>query len=128
MSRLNPMRLKPLLPYWACIALWAAFGPLGAAPAACRRWGRACLEAGLTLAGLLLLSGPLLLEEVSIGGQKMGASIANGLVDSSSWPWQAAGSALMFSMALGLWVSDLWRIRAWHGRKFDPLLDSTTEM
>ena len=108
MSRLNPTRRKPLLPYWLCVALWATMGPLGAAPAACRHWKRACLEAALTLGGLQALFSSSLL------GAPLDPPRA----------WLGAG---LLALSSSLWIGDFWRMRAWHGRKFDPLLDSTTE-
>lgn len=107
MSRLNPARAKPILPYWACLALWAALGPLGAAPAACRRWARACCESSLALAGALCAR--------------------RACVDPSADPALAWLAAALLGLSIALWVGDLWRLASWHGRPLDPLLDSPTE-
>jgi hypothetical protein len=86
------------------------------------------LEAGLTLGGLRMLSSALSQEpSLSLWDGPLGSGLASGLLDGSVAPWRSWVAALMFSMSMGLWISDLWHMRAWHGRKYDPLLDSTTE-
>lgn len=119
MSMLNPKRKKILLPYWASMAAWFVFGPLGAGPASCGRWGRACLEAGLTLASLRLLG-----EAVLSAGDPDAFAYALAAGDISTG--RALAAAGLLCLSLGLWISDYWRIQLWHGRKSDPLLDPST--
>ena len=120
MSALNPIRRKPILSYRTCLILWLLLGPLGAAPAMSRRWVRAALEAGLTISGLIMAQ-----SVIAAAGRGDGA--ADALAQGIPMPWQAWWAFLALSMSMGLWISDYWRLRFWHGVKADPLLDSTTE-
>lgn len=112
-------KLKPYVPYWATFFIWALAGPLGAAPASCRRWGRACGEAALSLGGLML----------SYDGLAMGhKAYALALASGAASPARAWLAALLLCMSLGLWISDFWNIRRWHGKRADPLLDPPTTL
>lgn len=123
MSQFNPRHSRrPALPYWASMALWALFGPWGAGAASCGRWARACLEAALTLGALEFFHGGLSMA-LAEGASAVGRALINGTL---SWA-QACLAALCSCMALVLWISDYWRIKSWHGRKSDPLLDITTQ-
>lgn len=104
------------------MALWAIFGPLGAGPAGSGRWARACLEAGLTAAGLMVFSGGLsLLRDAGVD------ALAEGLMNGSVEAWRAWVCFFLLCSGIGLWVGDLWRMRVWHGRDKNPLLGDTTE-
>jgi hypothetical protein len=119
MSTLNPKRRKIILPYWASMAAWLFFGPLGAGPASCGRWGRACLEAALSLGAMRLLGDAML-----FAGDP--DAFANALTSGEISPARALAAAGLLCLSLGLWISDYWRIQLWHGRKADPLLDPST--
>jgi hypothetical protein len=112
-----PKKFKPYVPYWTTLLIWAFAGPLGAAPASCRRWGRACGEAGLSL-GALLLS----YDALTMGHKAYAMALATGSIH----PWRAWIAAILLCMSLGLWISDFWNIRRWHGKRADPLLDPPT--
>jgi hypothetical protein len=112
-------RPAPPLPYWACLALWATVGPLGAGAAASGRWARAGLEAGLTIGGLWVFRDGFAIARFE-GQYALTSALATGAVE----PWRAWASVLLLCLAGGIWGSDFWRMRAWHGHKADPLLDT----
>lgn len=113
---------KPPFPYWACLLLWAATGPLGAGPAGCGRWGRACFEAALTLGGIWLA-----FDALAVMREDGQWAVAEALSHGEISPGRLIGSAIFLCMGMALWVSDYWRMKHWHSIKADPLLDTTTQ-
>lgn len=114
-------RARPPLPYWLCMLLWLASGPLGAGAAASGRWRRASVEAGLTLAGIWLMAAAVQAAQ-SDGIWSLPEALDDGSLSRARLCW----GAFCLCSAMALWGSDFWRMRHWHGKRADPLLDPTT--
>ena len=108
----------PPLPHMACLALWAALGPLGAGAAASGRWTRALLEGGMTLLAMNIFSEGLGLIRMGPRGA-LAQALATGAIDA----WRLWAFVVLLCFSVALWLGDLWRMRSWHGKPADPLLD-----
>lgn len=109
---------KPPLPRLACLALWAALGPLGAGAAASGRWTRAFFEGGMTLLAMNIFS-----EGLSLARMGPRGSLSQALGSGAIEQWRLWAFILLISVSVAIWMGDLWRMGVWHDKPADPLLD-----
>lgn len=111
MSRMRPKRKKVFMSYGASLAAWFLFGPLGIGAIASNRIERGLAEGSMCLVGLGLA--------LSAMSERVDA-------DASPGEWKALAASGLLILSLAMWIGDFFRMKAWHGRLLDPLLDDPT--